>query len=38
MAVVDFLALADKHTGAAPSIDDIGNCATFDDLYALVER
>ena len=37
MAVVDFMALVDKHTGAAPSIDAISRCATFDDLYALME-
>jgi len=37
MAVVDFMALADKHVGAAPSLDAISHCVTFDDLYALME-
>ena len=37
MAVVDFMALVDKHAGATPSLDAISRCATFDDLYALIE-
>ena len=37
MAVIGFMALVDKHAGATPNIDAISRCATFDDLYALVE-
>ena len=37
MAVVDFMALVDQHVGAAPSVDAVSRCATFDDLYALIE-
>jgi acyl carrier protein len=37
MAVVDFMALVDKHVGAPPDLEAISRCATFDDLYALME-
>ena len=37
MAVVDFMALVDQHVGAAPSCDAVSRCATFDDLYVLME-
>jgi len=37
MAVVDFMVLVDKYAGATSSLDAVSRCATFDDLYALME-
>jgi acyl carrier protein len=36
-AIIDFMAMADKHAGAILSVDAITSCATYDDLYALME-
>jgi acyl carrier protein len=37
MAVIEFMAMVDKHAGATLSVDAIARCATCDDLYALIE-
>jgi acyl carrier protein len=36
-AIVDFMAMVDQHTGAILSVDAIASCATYDDLFALIE-
>jgi acyl carrier protein len=36
-AIVDFMAMVDKHTGAILNVEAIASCATYDDLYALIE-
>jgi hypothetical protein len=36
-AIIDFMAMADKYTGVILSVDAIASCATYDDLYALIE-
>jgi acyl carrier protein len=38
MAVIQFMAMVDKHAGAILNVDAIARCATCDDLYALIEN
>jgi acyl carrier protein len=37
-AIIDFMAMVDKHAGAILSVDAIVSCATYDDLFALIEN
>jgi acyl carrier protein len=37
-AIIDFMAMVDKYAGAILSVDAIAGCATYDDLYALIEN
>jgi acyl carrier protein len=36
-AIIDFMAMVDKHTGAILSVEAIASSATYDDLYSLIE-
>lgn len=36
-AIIDFMAMVDKHAGAILSVDAIASCTTYNDLYALIE-
>ena len=36
-AIIDFMAMVDKHAGAILSVEAITSCATYNDLYALIE-